>query len=150
MGDASRSQKLIEELAREFPTDTFHANQAAQAVSSLEAATPYELGSPPGGASYWPMFVRGAACLHLGDGTKAVVEYQKILDRHGIDPTSPLYPLAWLGSGRAYALQGDRTKAKAAYQDFFAAWKDADPDVPILIVTQNDRFLLDSQERFPQ
>jgi hypothetical protein len=34
--------------------------------------------------------------------------------------------------GRAYALQEDKAKAKAAYQDFFAAWKDADPDVPIL------------------
>ena len=146
-GDVGRSQKLIEELARDYPTDTLlnavwlptaratnqiNANQAVQAVASLEAATPYELGSPPSGASYWPMYVRGQAYLRLGDGAKAAAEYQKILDRHGIDPTNPLYNLARLGSGRAYALQGDRAKAKAAYQDFFAAWKDADPDVPIL------------------
>ena len=45
---------------------------------------------------------------------------------------SPLYTLARLGLGRASVLQGDKTKAKSAYQDFFAAWKDADPDVPIL------------------
>ena len=81
---------------------------------------------------YWPMYVRGEAYLHLQDGAKAAAEYQKILDHRGIDPTSPLYTLARLGSGRAYALQGDKAKAKAAYQDFFAAWKDADPDVPIL------------------
>jgi serine/threonine protein kinase/tetratricopeptide (TPR) repeat protein len=146
-GDAGRSQKLIEDAAKESPTDTLlnavwlpvvratnqiRANQAAQAVSSLEVAVPYEMGSPPFGASYWPMFVRGDAYLHLGDGVKAAAEYQKILDHRGTDPTNLLYHLAKLGSARAYALQGDKPKAKAAYQDFFAEWKDADPDVPIL------------------
>jgi eukaryotic-like serine/threonine-protein kinase len=146
-GDASQSQKLMERVAKESPTDTIvnsvwlptaraanqiHANQAAQAVASLEVATPYEMGSPPNGAGYWPMFVRGDAYLHMGDGAKAAAEYQTILDHRGIDPTNFLYPLAHLGTGRAYALQGDKTKAKAAYQDFFAVWKDADPDVPIL------------------
>jgi eukaryotic-like serine/threonine-protein kinase len=146
-GDASQSQKLMERAAKESPTDTIvntiwlptaraanqiHANQAAQAVASLEVSIPYEMGSPPNGADYWPMFVRGDAYLHVGDGAKAAAEYQKILDHRGINPTSFLYSLARLGSGRAYALQGDKAKAKAAYQDFFAAWKDADPDVPIL------------------
>jgi hypothetical protein len=40
--------------------------------------------------------------------------------------------LAHLGLGRAYSLSGDAAKAKAAYQDFFALWKNADPDVPLL------------------
>jgi eukaryotic-like serine/threonine-protein kinase len=147
VGDASGSQKLMDGLAKEFPTDTLvnsvwlpvarasnqiKANQAAQAVSTLEAAIPYELGGPPNGAVYWPMYVRGEAYLHLNDGAKAAAEYQKILDHGGIAPSRPLYTLARLGLGRAYATQGDKTKAKAAYQDFFAAWKDADPDVPIL------------------
>jgi hypothetical protein len=44
----------------------------------------------------------------------------------------PLAALAHLGLGRAYALAGDSAKSKTAYQDFFALWKDADPDVPIL------------------
>jgi hypothetical protein len=44
----------------------------------------------------------------------------------------PLAALAHLGLGRAYALAGDTSKAKSAYQDFLALWKDADPDVPIL------------------
>jgi eukaryotic-like serine/threonine-protein kinase len=146
-GDASRSQKLMEELVKQSPTDTMlnsvwlpvvqaanqiQAKQPAQAVASLEITIPYEMGSPPEGATYWPMFVRGEAYLRLGDGAKAVAEYQKILDHRGINPTSPLYTLALLGSGRAYLLQGDKAKAKTAYQDFFAAWKDADPDVPIL------------------
>jgi hypothetical protein len=40
--------------------------------------------------------------------------------------------IAHLQLGRAYAMQGDTDKAKAAYQDFFTLWKDADPDIPIL------------------
>lgn len=49
---------------------------------------------------------------------------------------SPLGALAHLGLGRAYALQGDSAKARGAYQDFLALWKDADPDIPILKQTQ--------------
>ena len=113
-------------------TNQIRADQPGQAVDTLEAAAPYEMGSPPSGASYWPMHVRGEAYLRLRNGAKAATEYQKILDHRGTDPASPLYPLARLGLGRAYALQGDAEKAKAAYQDFFAAWKDADPDVPVL------------------
>jgi serine/threonine protein kinase/tetratricopeptide (TPR) repeat protein len=146
-GDTIRSQKLIEQLAKEFPADTLlnsvwlpvaratnqiRADQAGQAVDTLEAAAPYEFGSPPSGALYWPMYVRGEAYLRLRNGAKAATEYRKILDRQGIASTSPLYPLARLGLGRAYALQGDAAKAKQAYQDFFATWKDADLDVPIL------------------
>src|SRR6185295_10662410 len=146
-GDAVRSQKLLAQLAKEFPTDTLmnavwlpvakatnqiRADQAGQAVDTLEAAAPYEFGAPPNGALYWPMYVRGEAYLHLRNGEKAATEYQKILDHRGIAPNSPLYPLARLGLGRAYALQGDKAKAKEAYQDFLATWKDADPDVPIL------------------
>ena len=146
-GDAGRSQKLTEQLAKEFPTDTFQnsvwlpvaratnlirANQAGPAVDALEVTAPYEFGSPPNGAIYWPMYVRGEAYLRLRNGAKAATEYQKILDHHGIAPNSPLYTLALLGLGRAYVLQGDSAKARQAYQDFFAKWKDADPDVPIL------------------
>ncbi|MGH9539846.1 MAG: protein kinase domain-containing protein [Terriglobales bacterium] len=146
-GDTSRSQKLIDQQAKEFPSDTLQnsvwlpvaratnlirANQPGQAVDVLEAAAPYEFGSPPIGAIYWPIYVRGEAYLRLRNGAKAATEYQKILDHHGIAPNSPLYTLAQLGLGRAYALQGDSAKAKQAYQDFFAKWKEADPDVPIL------------------
>jgi eukaryotic-like serine/threonine-protein kinase len=146
-GDTTRSNKLIEDLAREFPTDTLlgsvwlpvaratnqtRADQAGQAIDTLEASVPYEFGGPPDGASYWPIYVRGEAYLHLHNGAKAATEYQKILDHRGIAAASPLYSLARLGLGRAYAQQGDAAKAKEAYQDFFATLKDADPDVPIL------------------
>jgi len=42
------------------------------------------------------------------------------------------YPLAQLNLARAYVLQGDKTKARTAYQDFFARWKEADADIPVL------------------
>ena len=146
-GDNARSQKLAEDLVREEPTDTMlnkvwvpvaqaytdlQHNQPAQAVTRLGAAAPYELGSGPGAAGYSINFVRGEAYLRLKDGAKAAAEYQKILDHRGTDPLSVEYTLSHLGLGRAYALQRNTAAAKSAYQDFFAAWKDADPDIPIL------------------
>jgi serine/threonine protein kinase/tetratricopeptide (TPR) repeat protein len=146
-GDTARAQKLIDELAQEFPTDPMlnavwlpvagainelQRNNPGRAITSLEASLPYELGAGPSGAVYWPMYIRGEAFLKAKEGAKAAAEYQKILDHRGIDPASPLYSLARLGLGRGYALQGNTAKAKTAYQDFLALWKDADPDIPIL------------------
>jgi serine/threonine protein kinase/tetratricopeptide (TPR) repeat protein len=143
VGDAAQSAKLAEGLAKEFPYATLinqvqlptaramislEHNQPGEAVAALDSATPYELATSGIGA----MSVRGEAFLRLRDGAKAAAEYQKILDHRGIDPTGWLYSLAHLGLGRSYALQGDTAKAKVAYQDFFAAWKDADADVPVL------------------
>ena len=50
----------------------------------------------------------------------------------GIVLNEPIGALAHLQLGRAYAIQSDGVKARAAYQDFLTLWKDADPDVPIL------------------
>ncbi len=147
IGDAIGSEKLVADLGREFPTDTMgnsvwipiarattevRRNNAAKAIALLESARPYEFGAAPGGCHYWPNYVRAEAFLKSRDGAKAAAEYQSILDHRGVQPTSPLYTLARLGLGRAYALQGDTAKARTAYQDFFGAWKDADPDIPIL------------------
>ena len=63
---------------------------------------------------------------------EAVTEFQKMVDHRGIAPTAPEHSLAKLELGRAYVMTGDAAKARAAYQDFFALWKDADPNVPIL------------------
>jgi hypothetical protein len=46
--------------------------------------------------------------------------------------------LAHLGLARAYAMQGETTKAKAAYQEFLTLWKDADSDIPILIAAKSE------------
>jgi hypothetical protein len=65
-----------------------------------------------------------------------VVEFRKILDHPGIVVNEPIGALAHLGLGRAYVLAGDSAKAKTAYQDFFALWKNADPDIPLLILAK--------------
>jgi tetratricopeptide (TPR) repeat protein len=142
IGDKARSEKMAEDLRKEFPLDTLlnqvqlptlraigtlQRNQPAEAVAALDSAKPYELGI--GGVE--AVSIRGEAFLHLRDGVKAAGEYQKILDHRGVDPTSVSCSLAHLGLGRAYALQGNTAKARAAYQDFFAIWKDADADVPL-------------------
>jgi eukaryotic-like serine/threonine-protein kinase len=69
-------------------------------------------------------------------GKKAVAEFQKILDHRGGVNLEPIGALAHLQIVRAYAMQGDTAKAKAAYQDFLTLWKDADPDIPVLIAAK--------------
>jgi tetratricopeptide (TPR) repeat protein len=106
-------------------------NDAAKAIEALQPAAPYELGNV-----YWyslnPVYVRGLAFLIGHRGSEAVVEFQKILDHRGLVLNEPIGALARLQLGRAYAMEGDTIKAKAAYQDFLTLWKDADPDIPIL------------------
>jgi serine/threonine protein kinase/tetratricopeptide (TPR) repeat protein len=147
IGDASHAEKLATELAREFPNDTMQnsvwiplarafteirRNNGLKAVTLLDGARPYELGQGPNSCNYWPSYGRAQAYLIAHDGANAAAEYRKILDHPGVEGVSPLYALAHLGLGRAYSLQGDSSKAKIAYQDFFAGMKDADSDVPIL------------------
>jgi eukaryotic-like serine/threonine-protein kinase len=93
---------------------------------------------PPIGflTALYPVYVRGSALLGLHRGNEAAVEFQRILDHRGIVGNSPIGALAHLQLGRAYAMQGDTAKAKAAYQDFLTLWKDADPDIPIFIAAK--------------
>ncbi len=147
-GDLAKSRAVVETLNRDFPdnrlmqiqnTTTTAAfqkmqqNQPAEAVAALEAVRPYELGNGPNGLFFDPTYVRGLAYLRLRDGAKAAGEFQKILDHRGVAASSEQYCLAQLNLGRAYVLSGDPAKARKAYQDFLAMWKDADPDVPVLI-----------------
>jgi len=101
-----------------------------QAIQLLQAARQFEL-EWLGRA--WPVYVRGLAYLRGGAGAEAMAEFQKIIDHRGLVPIYASYPLAQLGLARAAALTGDTAKSRKAYEDFFALWKDADPDIPILI-----------------
>ena len=74
--------------------------------------------------------------MYINDGAKAPSECQKIIVHPALNVVSPLPALARLGMARAYARQGDNAKARTAYQDFFALWKDADPDVPVLVAAR--------------
>jgi len=149
-GDSERAQELVEDLEQRFPDDTIvkfnylptlraqlalNHNDGAKAVEALQVASPYELGVA-GNTSFstnlYPVYVRGEAYLAAGQGERAAAEFQKIVDRSGVVVNAPIGPLAHLGLGRAYALAGDATKARAAYDEFFGLWKDADSEIPIL------------------
>ena len=112
-------------------------NNPTQALVDLEAAAPYEQGqSGVNINSLYPAYIRGEAHLAAHNGGAATVEYQKLIDHPGIVGNYLTGALAHLQLGRAYAMQGDTAKAKAAYQDFLTLWKDADPDIPILIAAK--------------
>jgi serine/threonine protein kinase/tetratricopeptide (TPR) repeat protein len=144
IGDGSRAQAITEDLTRRFPSDTLlhdvwipcagaltalNRKTPEPAIDALRASTPFEMGTSQG---LFPIYVRGLAYLQAKRGTDAIVEFQKIVDHRGVAPVAPEHSLAKLGLGRAYVMTSDSAKARAAYQDFFALWKDADPDVPIL------------------
>ena len=94
-----------------------------KAIELLESATPYERGYP------MTNYIRGLAYLRLRRGAEAAAEFQKILEHRGAN-WGPLYPLSYVGLARGAALIGDTARARRAYENFFALWKDADPDVP--------------------
>jgi len=100
------------------------------AVAALEPAKPYELGD------YDVMTQRAEAYLQARQGQMAVAEYKKILANPGVDPPSSLYSLAHLGLARSYVLAGDSTAGRAEYGKFLVLWKDADPDLPVLLAAK--------------
>ena len=104
---------------------------ASSATQLLRSAAPYELGNV-WWASLGPIYVRGEAYLAQHRGVEAAGEFQRVLDHRGIVQFAPIEALAHLQLGRAYAMSGDKDKAKSAYQDFLSIWKDADSDIPLL------------------
>jgi eukaryotic-like serine/threonine-protein kinase len=148
-GDSAQAERLASDLGKRFSDDTvvkfnflpmvraataLHSGNGKQAIDALSVAAPYELGQTNSSFTFalYPVYLRGEAYLAAKQGAAAGNEFQKILDHANVVGNEPLAALAHLGLGRAYALAGDNTQSKAAYQSFFALWKDADPDVPIL------------------
>jgi eukaryotic-like serine/threonine-protein kinase len=146
-GETARSKTILEALQKSEPTNTYlkvywfpvieasiAMDQQApdRALVALEPSLPYELGSPPPLTTMYPPYIRGLAYLAQKNGPAAAGEFQKFVDHPGIVGNFLLGSLARLQLARADALSGDTAKAKAAYQDFLALWKDADPDIPIL------------------
>ncbi len=148
-GDPANANRLIDDLTKRFPQDTVVQSQylpmaraalalnrgdGTAAVDSLSPASAYELGHTNDDFTFalYPIYLRGEAYLAAKNGAAAVTEFQKILNHSGVVGNEPIGALAHLGLGRAFTLSGDSTKAKAAYRDFLALWKNADPDIPIL------------------
>jgi len=142
-GDTAHATRLADDLSKRLPEDTIvqfaylpvlraeaslRDGNSRTAMEALAAAAPYELGAR-GSVAIW---LRGEVYLVERQGREAAVEFQKILDHRGDVLNFPLGALAHLGLARAYALSGDTAKARTAYKDFLALWKDADADIPIL------------------
>jgi eukaryotic-like serine/threonine-protein kinase len=106
-----------------------------RAVELLAPVTPYERG---GYDNFLAAYLRGEAYLAEHHGQEAAVEFQKMIDHRGVVSYSPTGALARLGVARSYALQGDATRARAAYGAFLTLWKDADPGIPILIAAKSE------------
>jgi eukaryotic-like serine/threonine-protein kinase len=154
-GDSARARSMLSELEKSYPTNTtlklywfpiveaaiaLNDKKPADAMVALEAVAPYEFGEPPPfqvGTMY-PAYLRGEAYLASGNGAAAAREFQKLLDHKGLVLNYPLASLAHLQVARAYAKTGDSAKSKAAYQDFFGLWKDADASIPILIAAKSE------------
>jgi eukaryotic-like serine/threonine-protein kinase len=148
-GDSAQAERLVADLGKRFSEDTvvkfnylpmiraataLHSGDGKRAIDALSASAPYELGETNTSFTFalYPVYLRGEAYLAEKQGAAAGNEFQKILDHAGLIGNEPLAALAHLGLGRACALAGGNAKSKTAYQDFFALWKDADPDIPIL------------------
>jgi tetratricopeptide (TPR) repeat protein len=157
-GDTAGAQKLAAELEKTSPLDTLVQSywlptiRAAvalwrkdpnRAVETLKETSAIELGQPTNlSVALVPVYVRGVAYLALNDGDRAATEFQKFIDHRGAVADFPWGALARLGLARGYALEAQsaqgagaetaRAKARAAYKDFLALWKEADPDIPIL------------------
>ncbi|HEY6442003.1 MAG TPA: hypothetical protein VIY66_01545, partial [Candidatus Acidoferrales bacterium] len=139
-GDAAGAQKLATELNQRFPEATYgqfyylpairavlalHQGKPQDAIEDLSATSSHETLRE---GEMVVVYLRGQAYLDAHQGAQAAAEFQKMLDR----PVQSFRSLPTLGLARALALEGDTAKAKTAYQDFLALWKDADPDIPVL------------------
>jgi tetratricopeptide (TPR) repeat protein len=149
IGHDARALKLAKKISQEYPRDTMwraywlptirasielKAGDPPKAVELLNASVEYDLGETETfltGPMY-PTYVRGIAYLKMHEGPSAAAEFQRIIDHRGLVQNFPLGALAHLQLARALSMNGYTLRAKATYQDFFALWKDADPDIPIL------------------
>jgi serine/threonine protein kinase len=151
-GDFARSQPLADDLEKRFPEDTFSRStyvpvlralsalgrgKPEEAIEGLQVALPHEFAvnglnfnSFLGGL--YSAYFRGVALLATHSPTEAAAEFRKILDHRGLVGMDAIGALAHLQLGRAFALSGDATKSKLAYDDFFTLWKDADSNLAVL------------------
>ena len=153
--ETALAQTIVDEQAKLYPTDTLfntmtlptiraaiemRRNNYAPAIQFLQSANRYE-----GRSQLFVRYIRGQAYLAQRSGNEAAADFQYIVDRRGfwaggesLGTFSPINSLSLLGLARAAVLQGNSAKARKTYQDFFAVWKDADLEIPILIEAKKE------------
>jgi DNA-binding winged helix-turn-helix (wHTH) protein/tetratricopeptide (TPR) repeat protein len=143
VGDPDKAEAIAAQRLQAAPNDQMLAAEYAPAVhaaiamrngkpedviNDMAADAPYEMRDPT------VPYLLGQAYLKAGKPEQAIASFKKFLDNPGIDdPLTPLYALSYLGTARAQAMQGQSAAAVASYQKFFDFWKDADPDLPVLV-----------------
>ncbi len=145
-GDSAQAQKLADSIDQKFPRNTLiqnyslpairaamqlRTNNPAGAIETLRPALQYDLAEPLGFNSLYPAYLRGLAYLQMGDGRRATVEFQKLLDHPGIVGRDVVGALALLQMARARKISGDNVAAREYYERFLNLWKNADPDIPV-------------------
>jgi predicted Zn-dependent protease len=139
--EIARAEALLKSELEAHPTSTLwqedyalqiraaialNQKQPEEAIEDLKPAEAFDL------RSFDVPALRGRAYLAAQKPELAEAEFRKILNHSGIEPLSYNYPLAQLGLARALALEGKTAEAEDTYKMFFAAWKDADADLPRL------------------
>jgi tetratricopeptide (TPR) repeat protein len=147
LGDPAPARKFLAEAGSSEVTDTIHryydlpmvrallaldALQPAQAVQELEPARPYQM------RDFKLLSLRARAEAEAGMLDRAADDYRLILANQGIDPIAPLYNVAHLRLARVLVLQKKYQPARAEYQAFLDAWKDADPHLPLLLQAKKE------------
>ena len=147
-GNGKLVASMAQELARKFPEDTMIQRvfvPLAKAFVALSAGQPQEAINDAAPAKsfalvYPSAYVQGLAYLQLHEASQAANAFRLATQSPGgnLQTTAPFYAQAQLGLARAYAIGGDKASAKKAYDAFFATWKDADADLPMLVAAKKE------------
>ena len=147
-GLTAEARPFITRAEQKYPASTFvrtvlapvtrasialRERRPGAALEALQAAIQTELGTVAG---LVPVYLRAEAYMQTGDTGRALAEYRRILRHRGVDPFAPLAPLAQLGIARAQARAGDAASAGRTYEELFAIWAHADPDLPPLVAAR--------------
>jgi len=160
--DTATAQTIASGLEKEFPEDTsirfsyvpvvraqieLKRHNPAGALEVLKVTVPTEMGVSRSAAitlfgALYPIYFRGLALCDLGRGKEAVDEFRKIVGHSGLVVSDPVGALAHLQMARAYRIAGDRTSAKAAYEEFLRLWRNADANLELLRDARSEYALL--------